>query len=230
MKNTFNLIKSIQNLTRLEKGIWIGSLIVIAVSYLFLPDKDLLTLLASLVGATALIFVGKGDPIGQLITIIFAVFYGIISFRFRYYGEMITYMCMTAPTAFVAMYSWLKNPYSEREVKVGNMTGRKWILLILSTILVTAGMGVVLWLFDTNNLIFSTISVTTSFLASMLTVFRSPYYAVAYAANDVVLIILWVLATIVEPQYFPMIICFVIFLVNDTYGFINWRRMMKKQI
>jgi hypothetical protein len=63
----------------------------------------------------------------------------------------------------------------------------------------------------------------------MLTIFRSPYYAVAYSFNDIVLIVLWVLATIENPAYFCMVICFVIFLINDTYGFINWQRLRKKQ-
>ena len=39
----------------------------------------------------------------------------------------------------------------------------------------------------------------------MLTIFRSPYYAVAYSFNDIVLIILWVLATIENPAYFCMV-------------------------
>jgi hypothetical protein len=58
---------------------------------------------------------------------------------------------------------------------------------------------------------------------------RNPYYAVAYGANDIVLIVLWILATVENPAYFPMIFCFVMFLVNDAYGFINWQRMKKRQ-
>ena len=224
-----NFIKSIKNLTLTEKIIWISSLIVIFVSSVALPDSDWLSVITSLIGATALIFVGKGDPIGQLICIFFALCYAAVSLKFRYYGEMNTYLGMSAPSALWALISWLRNPYSEREVKVAKMTARKWIYLSLGTIGVTVVMGVVLAAFNTPNLIVSIISVTTSFAASMLTVLRSPYYALFYAANDIVLIILWILATIVNVGYFPMIICFIIFLVNDIYGFINWCRLKKKQ-
>ena len=79
------------------------------------------------------------------------------------------------------------------------------------------------------NLLFSTISITTSFAASYLTYCRSPYYALAYAANDIVLIVLWVLASLSDISYLPMIFCFVMFLVNDLYGFYNWQRIQKKQ-
>lgn len=119
-----NMIKSIKNMTKTEKIIWITSLTVIIVSSFLSTEIDVLTVIASLVGATALIFVGKGDAIGQLLTIL-----------------------------------------------------------------------------------------------------RSPFCAVAYAANDVILITLWVLATMENTSYFPMVICFVIFLINDLYGFYNWRRM-----
>ena len=79
------------------------------------------------------------------------------------------------------------------------------------------------------NLLFSTISITTSFVASYLTFLRSPYYAIAYSANDVVLIVLWIMASMENISYLPMVFCFIMFLANDLYGFYNWRRMRKRQ-
>jgi nicotinamide riboside transporter PnuC len=71
--------------------------------------------------------------------------------------------------------------------------------------------------------------VTTSFIAVYLTARRSPFYAIAYAANDIVLIILWLLASISNPEYVTTVACFIVFLINDIYGFISWRRMEKRQ-
>ncbi len=224
-----NIIKSIKNLTKTEKALWIGSLLVVFISSLLSPDTDWLSAITSLIGAGALIFVCKGDPIGQLISIVFALLYAIVSFRFRYYGEMITYLGMTLPAAAWALFTWLRNPYTKREVKVASMTATKWVLLFLAAVPVTLVLWKVLAFFETANLTVSTISVTTSFLACMLVVLRSPYYALFYTANDIVLIVLWVLASITNIGYLPMVLCFVIFLVNDIYGFINWRRMKKKQ-
>ena len=58
---------------------------------------------------------------------------------------------------------------------------------------------------------------------------RSPYYALAYAANDLILISLWILAALSDPGYLPMVICFLVFLVNDVYGFVRWSRAGKSQ-
>ena len=83
--------------------------------------------------------------------------------------------------------------------------------------------------FHTANLLPSTLSVTTSFVAVYLTFRRSPYYALAYAANDVVLIVLWVMAALSEVRYLSVVVCFAAFLVNDLYGFLSWRKMGKRQ-
>ncbi len=224
MKNIF------KDLSRFEMVLWIVSIVVVTASFVLGEGNDYLTLVASLIGVTALIFVAKGYVIGQILTVIFAVFYGIISFFFRYYGEMLTYMCMTAPIALMAVVSWMKNPYEgSKEVKIRRMHRGEVLFMFILAITVTAIFYFILKALNTANLIFSTISVTTSFLACYLTFMRNPYYAVGYAANDVVLIILWILATIEEVSYLPMVFCFVMFLLNDLYGFINWRRMEKKQ-
>lgn len=219
-----------KDLTKFELGLWLVSVFVVIASFLFSHGGDYLTLAASLIGVTALIFVAKGYVIGQVLTVVFAIFYGIISFFFRYYGEMLTYMCMTAPIALMAVVSWIKNPFEgTKEVKVRKMHRKEVFVMLLLSLIVTAVFYFVLEMFNTANLVPSTISVTTSFLACYLTYMRNPYYALAYAANDIVLIILWVLATIENISYLPMVFCFIMFFANDMYGFINWRKMEKRQ-
>ncbi len=155
----------------------------------------------------------------------------IISYTFSYYGEMITYLGMTAPMAAFALVSWLRNPYNgnKAEVKVNRLKLKEILFMILLTIIVTFIFYYVLAAFHTANLIPSTISVTTSFLAVYLTFRRSAFYALGYAANDIVLILLWILAALSDISYLSVVICFIMFLVNDIYGFINWSKMQKRQ-
>lgn len=225
-------MKICSKLNKTEFVIWLLSVITISVSFLLVSEKDYLTLTASLIGATALIFVAKGEVLGQILTVVFSIFYGVISFKFRYFGELITYVGMTAPIALMSAVSWLKNPYKkgESEVEIARLTKKKFILMIILTAIITFAFYFILKYFNTLNLFFSTVSVATSFSASYLMLFRSPYYAVAYAANDVVLIILWVLASVTNIQYVPMVICFVIFFINDAFGFISWQKRKKQQL
>lgn len=224
-----NIYASIKNLTSFEKGLWFLSTVLVWGSYTLANQSDYLTLIASLVGVTALIFVAKGDVLGQVLTIAFGIIYGIISYRFRYYGEIITYLGMTAPIALLSVITWLKHPYAKQEVKISEVTKKQGIILLAVTLVVTIALGYVLIQLGTSNIEFSIISIATSFLASSLMMLRSHYYALAYAANDIVLIVLWTLASMSDVMYLPMVICFVVFLINDLYGFFNWKRMKHYQ-
>lgn len=214
-----------------EIALWNMSVLLIYVSFAIFDKENYLTLAASLIGVTSLIFNAKGNPFGQVLMVIFSVLYGIISYSFAYYGEMITYLGMTAPMAVFALVSWLKNPYkgNKSEVEVNHIGKKEVAFMLILTAAVTAVFYFILAFFNTANLLFSTLSVTTSFIAVYLTFRRSAYFAVAYAANDIVLIILWSLAAKTDVSYLSVIICFAMFLINDLYGFISWKRMAKRQ-
>lgn len=217
--------------SRTEMLLWGVSVFVTALMFCVFDGENFLSLSASLVGITSLIFNAKGNPVGQLLMVIFSLMYGIISYTFAYYGEMLTYLGMTMPMACFALVAWLKNPYegNHSEVKVNVIKGGEIVLMWLAAAVVTAGFYFVLKYFNTANLAPSTVSVTTSFVAVYLTYRRSPYYALGYAANDIVLIYLWILASVENVKYVSVVVCFAAFLVNDIYGFVSWRRMKKRQ-
>jgi nicotinamide mononucleotide transporter PnuC len=200
-------------------------------SFCIFDKENYLTLVASLIGVTSLIFNAKGNPFGQLLMVIFSLLYGIISFTFAYYGEMITYLGMTMPMAAFALISWLRNPYqgNKAEVKVNTISRAETLLMWFLTAIITVLFYCILAFFNTANLLPSTLSVTTSFVAVYLTFRRSPYFALAYATNDIVLIVLWVLASIYDAKYISVVVCFGAFLANDIYGFISWRKMKFRQ-
>ena len=214
-----------------EKVLWIFSVSAIVVSFLLFDKENYLTLIASLIGVTSLIFCAKGNPIGQVLMIIFSIIYSIISLSFQYYGEMITYLGMTLPMAVFSLITWLRNPFGNKksEVAVNRITLKEIIFMIFLSLIVSFLFYFILEYFNTSNIIPSTISVTTSFIAAYLTFRRSPYFALAYASNDIVLIVLWVLAALKDISYISVVICFVVFLINDLYGFISWLRMQKRQ-
>ena len=197
--------------TRSELILWACSALAIIISFAIFDRGSSFTLIASLIGVTSLIFNAKGNPIGQLLMIIFSILYAIISYSFSYYGEMITYLGMTLPMAAFSLISWLKHPFkgNKAEVEVNVVSRKEHVFMWVLTSIVTA--------------------VSTSFAAAYLTFRRSPLYAVWYAANDVILVVLWVLASFSDLSYISVVVCFVAFLFNDLYGFINWKRMQRKQ-
>ncbi len=217
--------------SRFELTLWSVSVFAVVLSFVLFDRVHYLTLAASLVGVTSLILNAKGNPLGQLLMVVFSLLYGIISFGFAYYGEMITYLGMTMPMAVVALIAWIRHPYrgNRAEVEVGKLCKTETAVMWILTAVVTVLFYFVLAFFDTANLLPSTVSVATSFLAVYLTFRRSPYFALAYAANDIVLIVLWVLASIDDMRYLSVVVCFAAFLAGDLYGFVSWRRMRQRQ-
>lgn len=217
--------------TKFEITLWGVSIVTIILSSIVFGADDLLTLIASIIGATFLILNAKGNVWGQILTVVFSILYGLISYSTAYYGEMITYLGMTAPIAVASVISWIKNPVEKgkNEVKVNHLHRKEYMFLLILSCIITFVFYYILKAFDTAVLWLSTISVFTSFVASYLTMRRSEFFALGYAANDVVLIGLWIIASIQNKGYIAVVICFSIFLINDLYGFLNWSKMKKAQ-
>lgn len=223
--------KLINYFSKIELALWTISMSVIIISFFIFDRTNYMTLYASLIGVTSLIFCAKGNPLGQFLMVIFSLLYGMISYSCAYYGEMVTYLGMTLPMAVFALVSWLRNPYNGKlsEVKVNRISQKERVFMWITTFVVTVLFYFILEYFGTANIVPSTISVTTSFVAVYLTFRRSPFFALAYAANDIVLIVLWVLASMCDIRYISVVVCFVAFLFNDVYGFLSWRKMEKRQ-
>lgn len=220
----------IKSLTKKEWILWMGSLAIVIFSNLLSTDIDVLTLVSACVGITSLIFAAKGNVWAQILMVIFSILYGLISWQFRYWGEMITYIGMTMPMAVWSTITWIKNPSeSGQEVAIQKLTRKHVAGIAAAGVIVTAVFYMILKALDTPNILFSTISITTSFLAASLTMLRSSYYALGYASNDIILIVMWVLASIENPAYIPVVVNFIIFFFNDMYGFVSWKRREEKR-
>ncbi len=214
-----------------EIALWSVSVLLIVASFLVFDRTNLTTPIASVLGITSILFCAKGNPIGQVLMVIFSLFYGGISYVAAYYGEMITYLGMTMPMAIFSLIAWIKHPYNgnKSEVEVSALRRRDIVFMGVATVIVTVAFYNILAFFNTANLVPSTLSVATSFIAVYLTFRRSPYFALAYAANDVVLIVLWILASLDDRRNVAVVVCFAAFLLNDIYGFISWQRMKTRQ-
>ena len=222
--------KILGTLNKFDIILYSSGVICSILGFIIFKNTEYLNLINTILGLTALIFIAKGNPFGQFLTNVFSIIYGIISFSFKYYGELITYVCLTGPAALASLISWLKNLNGEKlEVKVNELKIKEYIFLFFLSSTVTIAFYFILNALNTNNLLLSTFSVFTSFTASYLTFRRSRFYALGYVANDIVLIILWILASLSSKEYVSVVICFIFFLINDLYGFINWNKLYKNQ-
>lgn len=214
--------------TKFEWCLWIGSLAAIIAAHFAVLSTDYASLITSLIGVTSLIFAARGDPFAPFLIIIFAILYATVSYFFGYYGEMIIYLAMQLPVSAVSLFTWHKNA-RKNTVKTSKMTFKKVAVMLALNACVTTGFYFLLRYFNTPNLIPSTFSVATSFAALFFMCLRLPQYALAFILNDIVMIVLWSLALSNNINYISLVVCFSIFLLNDTYTAISWLRRAKNE-
>lgn len=225
------MTKRLSYFSKTEWLLWSLSSVAVLLSFLLFDRESYLSLAASLMGVNSLIFCAKGNPLGQVFGILFGLLYAVISYGMAYYGEMIIYLGMSVPMAILILIAWLRNPYkgNRAEVRINRLAPREFFLLSLLTLAVTVIFYFVLRFFHTANLIPSTISIATSFAALYLSFRRSELFTLLYVANDLVLLVLWVMASFTDPGYISIVTCFFTFLINDLYAYMNWSRMKQRQ-
>ena len=198
--------------------------------YFFFRSTQYLYLIGSIIGFFAILFAAKGNVIGPFLMVVFSVFYGFVSYTYKYYGEMITYLGMTGVIALISFITWLRHPSKQKGVvETRKINWQEFVIIHGLGAVVTVAFYFILRAMGTNNLIISTISVYTSFVAVVFELRRSKYYSLFYMINDVVLIVMWVMAAQENSEYFSLVVCFSMFFINDLYGFINWTKLEKKQ-
>ncbi|WP_226313722.1 nicotinamide riboside transporter PnuC [Streptococcus dysgalactiae] len=203
----------------------------ILISAFWFGEQASLALAASLIGVTSLIFSAKANPIGQGLVIIFSIIYAYLSLQNNYYGELMTYLFMTLPMAIFSLFAWLNHPFEGKksQVTISRLESADSRCLITFTSVVTLVFYGVLASLKTAYLLVSTLSIATSFSAVYLSYKRSPYFALAYGLNDLVLILLWLHAAQTDSSQYAVVICFATFLINDLYTFYSWLHLQRYQ-
>lgn len=217
--------------TKFEIIFLIISLSAITICFLFNENKNVLSLVTSLLGVIVVLTGAKGLIVSPFINIFYNILYIIISISQRYYGEVLIYVFLMMPLHITTLISWLKNKSNKDSnvVSVNKLNKKEYMVLGLVTVLVTFMFYYILKLLDTNELMISTISLTASLVASYLMLRRSSNYAIAFVINDVILITLWGIACVNDIALLPMVVTFMVFFVNDIYGFISWKKREKEQ-
>lgn len=191
----------------------------------------MITTLCSIVGIITALLLAKGKNLGPLFGIIITILYSIVSFKNKFYGEVIIYFLLMLPMYIIGIISWLKHHNKETNtVNVNKINWKEWIGVSVISIVVFIGIYFILKSFNTEELIVSTLSVVASLFAVYLQIRRSRFSFYFYVINDAILIILWGIPVITgNLLLIPMVFNPIINLINDIYGIFNWKKLEKRQ-
>lgn len=224
------LKKSFQGWTNFEKLLLLFSVVfVTAIGIVF--KSDLITTVCSIVGIITALLLAKGKNLGQIFGLLITLLYSIVSWKNRFYGEVIIYLCMMLPMYIIGIKSWIKYQNQKTgSVEVNKIGKKEWLVVSLISISVFIGIYYLLKLFNTNELFISTISVVASLFAIYLQIRRSKFSFGFYIINDLVMFSLWIIPVMNgNLLILPMALNPIVNLINDSYGLYNWKNIEKKQ-
>lgn len=205
----------------------VGLALIITMSICF--GASWMSAVTGIFGLSCVLFAAKGKIIGIFFTWVMIVFYSILSYKNKYYGEVFINLCMMFPMTIIQLISWLKNLGKDYVVKVNSITKKEIIIVCSAAALAFVVFYFILRALNTSQLIFSTISIVTSVLATYFQSRRSKYGFLAFLVNDAVLCVLWLFATLEDIKNVAMLTAVALYVVSDIYGFISWGILQKRQ-
>ncbi len=185
--------------------------------------------LAGIFGLSCVLFSAKGKIISIFFTWIMIVFYSLLSYKNKYYGEVFINIFMMFPMTVVQLAAWLKNLGKDYVVKVNSIKKTEIIIVFAVAAAAFVAFYFILRALNTSQLIFSTVSIVTSVLATYFHSRRSRYGFLAFLVNDAVLCVLWLLATLQDVKNIAMLTAVSLYVISDIYGFISWGILQKRQ-
>jgi len=222
--------KYFQDWNKFELSFLICGLLVSITSSIVFNGTLIDTLYTSLYLITALLM-SKGKVECYFVGFVSVFFYGIVSYKQGYYGELIITAFLTFPIMIIGIISWLRHQDKENDtVIISSLSKKEIIIALLSQLVLFWGYYFLLKVFNTELLVISSISIVTSVLASYFEARRSEWSLFCYIANDLVIITLWIIPIISgQTELISVLVGPILLLINDIYGSYNWRRLKKNQ-
>jgi len=219
----------LNNWTKFEKlFLIIGTIVAILLTIIF--NGTWAGLGTTLLYFWTALLLAKGKYACYIIGIISTFFYAYVSYSNLYYGEVIIALCCTLPLMITGLITWLRHQDNTNTVIIKEITKKELIIVLLSQLVMFFGYYYLLKLFNTSNLLISTISVVASIIATYLTARRCEHGFIGFIINDIILIILWSIPVINgNLSIIPVLLCPILLLINDIYGVYNWKRIKNNQ-
>lgn len=130
----------------------------------------------------------------------------------------------------VGLVNWLKHQDNTNTVVIKDITKKELIIVLLSQIVLFGGYYYLLKVFNTNNVLVSTLSIVASLIATYLTARRSEHGFIGFIINDIILILLWGIPVLTgNLAIIPVVLCPILLLINDIYGAYNWKKIKNEQ-
>lgn len=207
---------------------WLCIIAGIAISILTVfvdHDHSLVYIIASLFmlncGVAEMILLVNGRRSNYVFTMLCAIASIWVAFIDQFYGNTVINFFYVI-ISIIGFYSWGKHSDKDKTVIARRLTTKQIIFLSLALVVSSIGLDVTLRYFGGHSTVSDSVSTILIIFASVLGVLRYREQWITWILADILLLAMWL------PIGSPAVIALrVFFLLSSTYGYFNWRKLIK---
>ena len=188
-----------------------------------------MSLLSAITGVWCVILTGKGKRSSFIFGLINVIFYAIVAFQAKYYGEVMLNVIYYLPMNFVGWFAWKKHMNDDTgEVVKERLTFKKSVIVYALTAAAIFIYGLILKALGGNLPYIDSMSTVISVVAQILSIKRLMEQWVRWIVVDVVTVIMWAVHFAQGGETIATLAMWSVYLVNAFIMFIRWYKESKK--
>lgn len=195
---------------------------------------DLLSLGSVIFGVIACVFNGKRQKWTFFFYSIYVVCYGVYSFLQKNYGEAILNVCINLPMYLYTLYKYYirdrkKKESSNTDFKIQSVSWKYYLVIGIFIPLCTVGYGFLLKYLESSYPFINALATAFTLVAVFLTTKGVLHQWIFWNLLTITLLTLWSLTYVNNNNGLSIIVLNCIYLIINTYCYINWILLKRKQ-
>lgn len=184
-----------------------------------------MSLTAALTGVWCVILTGKGKRSSFIFGVINVVFYALVAYEAKYYGEVMLNVLYYFPMNFVGWFAWKKHMNDDTgEVVKTRMPLKKGLIVYALIAAAIFGYGLVLQAMGGALPFIDSMSTVISVVAQVLSIKRLMEQWVLWIVVDVVTVIMWAVNFANGGESIATLAMWSVYLLNAFIMFFRWYR------
>lgn len=222
------LKNEISGWTTFEK-LWLFLATVVIVGLAIYWKDSWISFIAAITGVWCVVLTGKGKRSSFIFGTINVIFYAILSFKAKYYGEVMLNMLYYLPTNFIGWFVWAKYMNQQSGEVIKRKLGFKNSCLVyVITLIAIAGYGLILKKMGGNLPYMDSMTTVVSIVAQILLIKRLMEQWILWIAVDIVTVIMWAVHFAQGGETIATLAMWSVYLINACIMFWRWNKEVKK--
>lgn len=224
--------------TKFEKGLMIvATALMIVLSFIW-KDTPIGTL-SAVTGVISVVLCAKGRVSNYVFGMVYVTAYAYIAFQNKLYGEVMMNLLYYVPMNVIGFITWTKLAKTKAEsaqtgdvskdVETRHMSSKqRWMTFVIAVVVILAYWQLLKFM-GGNLALIDSCSTIVSIIAMYLQVMRYTESWIMWIFTNLISIVLWLTAMLTQDSNnITMLLMWSAYLVNSTYGYINWKKLEAK--